>query len=147
EVVVREAYVDVQHPEPAEVVAELAPALTDRMRTREQAPPAAVVVPLLLSTGFHVGTDIAEAIDGRDALAASPLGPDPRLAEVMAQRLAEAGATEADGVVMAAAGTRDPAGQEMAHRMGRLLAEHLGREVEVGFIAAAEPSVEAAVGR
>ncbi|MGO2046956.1 MAG: uroporphyrinogen-III C-methyltransferase [Brachybacterium tyrofermentans] len=142
---VREAYVDVQSPQVAGVVADLSSVVSE-VRTREgDVPPDVVVVPLLLSTGVHVGHDIAHAVADRDAVAAGPLGPDPRLAEVMAQRLAEAGGTSADAVVMAAAGTRDPAGQAMAREMGRLLAARLGREVGVGFISAATPSVAAAV--
>ncbi|WP_087485452.1 uroporphyrinogen-III C-methyltransferase [Brachybacterium massiliense] len=147
EATVREAYVDVQTPTPAEVVAEIAPARGDGRRTREQSPPAAVVVPLLLTTGFHVGDDIAGAVADHEAVAAAPMGPDPRLAEVMADRLAEAGAHAEDAVVMAVAGTRDPAGQAMAHEMGALLSQRLGREVTVAFIAAAEPSVPDAVAR
>lgn len=65
----------------------------------------------------------------------------------MAQRLAEAGAGPGDAVVMAAAGTRDPAGQAMAREMGRLLAAHRGGEVTVAFLSAATPSVPEAVDR
>ncbi|WP_114855731.1 uroporphyrinogen-III C-methyltransferase [Brachybacterium sp. YJGR34] len=144
-VAVREAYVDVQSPELAEVVARHAP-VTAVERTREtEGAPAAVVVPLLLSTGFHVGQDVAEAVTGREALAAEPLGPDPRLAEVMAQRLAEAGAREDDIVVMAVAGTRDEAGQAMARRMSEQLGAHLGRSVGLGYISAAQPPIAEAV--
>ena len=147
EVSVREAYVDVQSPTPAEVVAELAPVRGDDRRTREQGPPAAVVVPLLLSTGLHVGEDIGDAVADHEATATGPMGPDARLADVMAQRLVEAGAGVADAVVMAVAGTRDPAGQAMAHEMGALLSARWGREVTVAFIAAAQPSVPEAIGR
>ena len=134
-----------QSPQVAGVVADLSSVVSE-VRTREgDVPPDVVVVPLLLSTGVHVGHDIAHAVADRDTIAAGPLGPDPRLAEVMAQRLAEAGGTSADAVVMAAAGNRDPAGQAIAREMGRLLAARLGREVGVGFISAATPSVAAAV--
>ncbi|GAA4526172.1 uroporphyrinogen-III C-methyltransferase [Brachybacterium paraconglomeratum] len=144
-VAVREAYVDVQSPEVSQVVAQLAPARAT-VRTREEdTPPAVVVVPLLLSTGLHVGEDIASAVAGHEALAAGPLGPDPRLAEVMEQRLQEAGAQPDDAVVMAVAGTRDRAGQEMGEQMGALLSAQLQRTVTVGFIAAAQPSVADAV--
>ncbi|GAB4095847.1 uroporphyrinogen-III C-methyltransferase [Brachybacterium horti] len=143
-VTVREAYVDVQTPAVGDVVAALAPVRAERS-TREQGPPAAVVVPLLLSTGFHVGQDVAAAVAAHDAVAAGPLGTDPRLAEVMAQRLEEAGATEQDTVVMAVAGTRDAAGRGMAEEMRSLLAARLGREVTLGFISAAEPAVPEAL--
>lgn len=142
---IREAYVDVQDPEVAAVVDAVATRTADDRRTRPETAPDAVVVPLLLSTGYHVASDIAQAVAGHAALATGPLGPDPRLAEVMAQRLEEAGLVEGDAVVMAVAGTRDRAGQAMAAQMGELLAERLGREVTLGFVAAAEPSVSAAV--
>lgn len=141
----REAYVDVQSPDLVDVVRALAPACSE-IRTREsEGTAAAVVVPLLLSTGIHVGQDIAEAVAGRDAVAAAPLGPDRRLAQVMAERLEEAGTRPDDAIVMAAAGTRDPAGQAMAEEMAALLAEHLGRPVAIAHIAAAQPSVPEAI--
>lgn len=144
-VALREAYVDVQSPELAEVVSDVAP-LRESTRTREtDQPPAAVVAPLLLSTGFHVTGDVAASIEGHDAVAAAPLGPDPRLARVMAQRLREAGLREGDAVVMAAAGTRDADGTAMAESMGTLLSEELGRAVAVGHIAAASPTIAEAV--
>ncbi|WP_425954259.1 uroporphyrinogen-III C-methyltransferase [Xylanimonas sp. McL0601] len=139
---VREAYVDVQEPHPAEVVRGLCGA--DAVSTRDGVP-RAVVVPLLLSAGFHVTSDIGAAVAGTTAVATGPLGPDPRLAQVLAERLAEAGAQADDGVVLAVAGTRDSEGREHGLAMGDLLAERLGREVTVGFVAAAKPSVPAAV--
>lgn len=142
---IREAYVDVQQPEVADVVDAHASRLTDARRTRDGAGPEAVVVPLLLSTGYHVAHDIGSAVVGHAAAAAGPLGPDPRLAQVMAERLVEAGLREGDAVVMAAAGTRKADGQKMAEQMRALLAEHLGREVALGYIAASQPSVPEAV--
>ena len=50
----------------------------------------------------------------------------------MAQRLQEAGLLPGDAVVMAVAGTRDLAGQEMGEQMGVLLSAQLQREVTVG---------------
>ena len=51
----------------------------------------AVVVPLLLSRGYHVAVDIARAAAAADAVVAPPLGPDGLLTRVLADRLAEAG--------------------------------------------------------
>lgn len=144
DVPVREAYVDVQEPAVEDAVARWAGPDADP-RTRDDAMPRAVVVPLLLSTGYHVGHDIAAAVTGQAACSTGPLGPDPRLAQVMAVRLTEAGAREEDAVVMAAAGTRDAAGQDMARHMAQLLAAELGREVTTAFIAAADPLVAEAV--
>ena len=141
----REAYVDVQSPDVSEVVASLAPARSE-VRTRdEHGETAAVVVPLLLSTGVHVAHDVAAAVRGREAVATGPLGPERRLAEVMAQRLEEAGAGPDHAVVMAAAGTRDPAGVAMARQMADMLGERLGREVTACFVAASRPGVAEAV--
>jgi sirohydrochlorin ferrochelatase len=131
---VREAYVDVQQPELPDVVA-AAPAGE-----------TAVVVPLLLSVGYHVKVDIARAVKSRPgSLAAAPLGPDPRLAALLDQRLREAGATEDDAVILAAAGSSNPnaslnveelAGQLRALRPNRILA---------AYGASAQPSVPDAV--
>ncbi|MGO2702390.1 MAG: sirohydrochlorin chelatase, partial [Cellulosimicrobium funkei] len=101
---VREAFVDVQQPEVADVVtAVVAP-------SDGGAPGDAVVVPLLLSAGFHVSVDVAAAVEDRGpgtgaAAASGPLGPDPRLVDLLAERLAEAGLRDGDAVVIAAAGS------------------------------------------
>ncbi|RZU48353.1 sirohydrochlorin ferrochelatase [Krasilnikovia cinnamomea] len=89
---VRLAYVDVQEPRVADVVAGLGGA-------------PAVVVPLLLSTGYHVRVDIGAAVEGGAAVITAPLGPDPTLVELLARRLEAAG--PADAVVLAAAGSAD----------------------------------------
>jgi sirohydrochlorin ferrochelatase len=82
---VRLSYVDVQSPRIADAVT-----------------PDSVVVPLLLSTGFHVRVDIASAAAGR-ATVAPPLGPDPVLVDVLRRRI-----PASDAVVLAAAGSSDP---------------------------------------
>jgi sirohydrochlorin ferrochelatase len=83
---VRLAYADVQQP-----------------RVADAAPDGAVVVPLLLSAGYHVRVDIARAVAGRAAVVAPPLGPDPALVASMRRHLGGA-----DAVVLAAAGSSDP---------------------------------------
>ncbi|CAM2745062.1 uroporphyrinogen-III C-methyltransferase [Actinomyces slackii] len=141
---VRESYVDVQQPTVAAAVeAACAPSAATRDESID-----GIVVPLLLSTGYHVRKDIGSAVQRRRALAADTLGPDPRLARILAERLDEAGASAQDpetGIVLAVAGTSDPQGQAQGLAMGELLAAELGRPVEVGFIAAASPTVEQAV--
>ena len=65
-----------------------------------------VVVPLLLSTGYHVKTDIFAATAGRPrTVVARQLGPDPRLTEVVHQRLA---GRDSSHVLLLAAGSSDP---------------------------------------
>ncbi|MET8152476.1 sirohydrochlorin chelatase [Actinoplanes sp. NPDC049668] len=84
---VRLAFADVQHPRVGAAIQGL----------------DAVVVPLLLSSGYHVRVDIAEAVAGAGAVATAPLGPDPVLVESLRRHI---GAS--DAVVLAAAGSSDP---------------------------------------
>ncbi|MGO4144204.1 sirohydrochlorin chelatase [Paenarthrobacter sp. YAF11_1] len=125
-----EAYVDVQEPELGGVVEGL-PEGT-----------AAVVVPLLLSTGFHIKVDVPKAIKTRpEVVAARPLGPDPRLAELLATHLRAAGLQEHDGVLLAAAGSSLPDGSVDSEEQARLLAELLPNKVRVAYGASAQPTV------
>ncbi|TKR22819.1 sirohydrochlorin chelatase, partial [Cellulomonas hominis] len=101
---VREAFVDVQEPAVGDAVAAAVAGPAG-----PGAPVAAVVAPLLLSTGVHVRHDIGAAVAGLPAVAAEPLGPDDRLAGILVERLTAAGATADDAVVLAAAGSSDPA--------------------------------------
>ena len=74
------AFVDVQPPTVVDVVAQLSGSGR-----------SAVVVPLLLSGGYHVHVDIAGAVAASDlAVAARPLGPDPRLVARLQDRLVAA---------------------------------------------------------
>jgi sirohydrochlorin ferrochelatase len=107
----------------------------------------AVLVPLLLSSGYHDRVDLPAAIAAaRPGTARAPvLGPDPRLAVALADRLREAGWRPGDAVVLAAAGSSDPAAVDAVHTQAGLLAAELGTEVGVGFGSAADPDVPAAV--
>jgi sirohydrochlorin ferrochelatase len=69
-----------------------------------------ILVPLLLSSGYHDRVDLPAAVAAtRPGTArAAVLGPDPRLAVALADRLAEAGHRPGDAVVLAAAGSSDP---------------------------------------
>lgn len=134
----REAFVDVQEPEVADVVAEVLTEGEDR---------SAVVVPLLLSGGYHVHVDIAKAVAehrGR-AVAAPALGPDHRIVSVLADRLAEVGVRDEDAVVVAAAGSSDPRSAEAVEEVARELAQVHPGPVTVGYGSAAHPRVPAAV--
>lgn len=125
-----EAYVDVQEPELGGVVEGL-PEGTD-----------AVVVPLLLSTGFHIKVDVPKAIKSRpEVVAARPLGPDPRLAELLATHLRAAGLEENDGVLLAAAGSSLPDGSIDSEEQARLLGGLLPNKVRVAYGASAQPTV------
>ncbi|WP_343999130.1 sirohydrochlorin chelatase [Streptomyces thermocarboxydovorans] len=115
----------------------------------------AVLVPLLLSRGYHVKRDIpdmAARAAARTRLAPA-LGPHPLLAEALHARLAEAGwRTPADGatrrrsaVVLAAAGSRDPDSRAGTARTARLLAGRLGVPVVAAYATTAAPTVPEAV--
>jgi len=105
----------------------------------------AVVVPLLLSSGYHLAADIADAASSAGALVAGPLGPDDLLLTVLTVRLAEAGVPAGTSVVLAAAGSSDPAAAGDVARQADLLAAELGVPVLGAFATAAEPTVPAAV--
>jgi sirohydrochlorin ferrochelatase len=132
------AFVDVQPPTVADVVAELA--ATGR---------PTVVVPLLLSGGYHVRVDIAGAVAGTErAVAARPLGPDPRLVEVLRDRLVEARADPDDprtAVVLAAAGSSDPRSVADVENTADLLQRGWAGPVTTAYGSAAQPTVPAAV--
>ena len=95
----------------------------------------AVVVPLLLSTGFHVRRDIPAAVAvgrGPRVVVAPPLGPDRALAVALADRLREAGHVRGP-VVLAAAGSRDPAAARQVGRMARMLGSYVGETVHAAY--------------
>lgn len=64
-----------------------------------------VVVPVLLSAGYHVVDDIPATARGR-ARVARHLGPDPVLTQVLVERLAAADGTSADSVALVASPSR-----------------------------------------
>ncbi|GAA1353792.1 sirohydrochlorin chelatase [Streptomyces beijiangensis] len=115
----------------------------------------AILVPLLLSRGYHVKHDLPEAAATAPRLhtrTAAPLGPHPLLVEALYARLVEAGWNTADsaarstGVVLAAAGSRDPASAADVRRTAAMLSERLGGvPVLPGYASAASPTVPEAV--
>ena len=107
-----------------------------------------VVVPVLLSAGYHVNVDVTHAVAaaGRAGIRASrPLGPDPVLAEVLTDRLTEAGADD-HAVVLAAAGSSDPRAATDVEQMAELLAARLGRAVTAAYATASEPAITDVIG-
>lgn len=153
DVTVRLGHVDVQQPDVAASLAGL-----------EGMP--VVIVPLLLSAGYHVRVDLRKQSAHRDDVTITPaLGPDPRLAELLAERLAEIDAStssatgvrgaatgdsgsavgNAQDIVLAVAGSSDERANDDCREVGRMLGGLLQRNVHVGFLAAAEPRLGAAV--
>jgi sirohydrochlorin ferrochelatase len=122
---------------------------------------ACVVVPLLLTAAYHGKTDIPALLaDARTALPrldvryAGTLGPDPLLLAALGRRLAEAGGvSSASGasragtsVVLAAAGSSDPAANAtIAALAARWQADGGWRRVVPAYASAASPSPGEAV--
>jgi sirohydrochlorin ferrochelatase len=104
-----------------------------------------VIVPLLLSTGYHLRTDIANAATAAGAQVADRLGPDLLLVTALAGRLAQAGVPDGTPVVLAAAGSSDPAAEADVQEQAVLLAERLAVPVVPAYAAAGRPRVPAAV--
>lgn len=134
---VRLGHVDVEQPDVPATFASLEPG------------EPAVVVPLLLSAGYHVHVDLAEAVEAatsdRSVTLARALGPDDRLAQVLLRRLVEAGLRDGDHVVLAVAGSSDRRAVGDCHDMAGRLAVASGRDVSIGFLSAAEPRLPDAV--
>jgi sirohydrochlorin ferrochelatase len=102
--------------------------------------PEAIVVPALLTNGYHAHIDVPTRA-GRARIAA-PLGPDPRLALAMADRLREAGWRGEHPVVLAAAGSVDERALDDARAAARALARELDVTVRTGFIGSGEPRLD-----
>lgn len=133
---VTQTYVDVQHPQVSARLASLPPGRP------------AIVVPLLLSGGYHTSVDIAQAVSGRPHTVAAPcLGPDPRLVPLLSRRIREAGGRAGDSVVLAAAGSSDPRSLADVEAMAAQLATQWPGPVSIGYGSIASPSVTEAVAK
>ncbi|WP_245204829.1 sirohydrochlorin chelatase [Kitasatospora sp. RG8] len=127
-----------------------APSLPEALARLSEGEPA-VLVPLLLGTGYHLRVDIPGALAAArlpHVRLAPSLGPDPLLAAVLADRLAGSGRPPGAGpVVLAAAGSSDPAAAADTRRTARLLAARLGdgRPVVPAYLSAARPTPHEAV--
>ncbi|WP_329350970.1 sirohydrochlorin chelatase [Streptomyces sp. NBC_01261] len=124
--------------------------------TLAQLPTAeAILVPLLLSRGYHVKQDIPELAAKAQARTrvAPPLGPHPLLVETLYDRLVQAGwrtrmddrTRRASAVVLAAAGSRDPESKLDTNRTAHLLADRLGVPVIPAYASAATPTIPEAI--
>jgi sirohydrochlorin ferrochelatase len=104
---------------------------------------------LLLSGGYHVHVDIANAVAAAEGtVSARPLGPDPRLAEVLLDRLVGAGADPSDpltAVVLAAAGSSDARAVADVEDTADQLQRSWAGAVTTGYGSAAQPTVPEAV--
>jgi sirohydrochlorin ferrochelatase len=128
------SFVDVLGPTPSEVVASMSG--------------PTIMVPAFLSRGYHVTTDLpahVEASGHPNVTVTEALGPGPQLVRVLADRLVESGWRRDDSVILAAAGTSDPAAQRDLHMMATWLSATTGSRVELGFAAIGTPRVADAV--
>lgn len=96
----------------------------------------AVVVPLLLSAGFHICSDIPGRADAAMRLAPS-LGPDPVIAAVQVERLQQAGAIPGTPVTMVATGSRHGGAQEDLELARQLLQQAWGAPVRLASMTGA----------
>jgi sirohydrochlorin ferrochelatase len=111
-----------------------------------------VLVPLLLSGGYHVHVDIGAEVDRHPSqlTAARALGPDPVLADILADRLNDLGSAEnsdhpdrpgnldrVDHVVLAAAGSSDPRALADCTATAAQLSARIERSVSVGYVSGA----------
>ncbi|MEY9966448.1 sirohydrochlorin ferrochelatase [Streptacidiphilus sp. MAP12-16] len=114
-----------------------------------------VALPLLLNHAFHARSDIpgvlaeAAARNPRLIIRQGPvLGPSPLLLDALDRRLAEAGVdpSAGTGIVLAAAGSSDPAANAVTRRVAAAWQSLRGwAGVEVAHASAAPPRVAAAV--
>jgi sirohydrochlorin ferrochelatase len=125
---------------------------------QEPSGPGVVVLPLLLTAAYHSGTDIpallataAAQLPGLRVSYGQPLGPHPGLLRALERRLAEAGQDLARGarhtaVVLAAAGSSDPAANAVITRMAADWQASRGwQAVRPAFASAARPDPAEAV--
>jgi len=127
-----ETYVDVQQPQVDEVVGSVGR--------------PTVIVPLLLSPGFHTAVDIGRAAASRDGVVATgTLGPHPLLVEALEERLERAGVRSGDHVVLAASGSSRPEAAVRVEQVRAALDARVDTPVTVGFAYGARPTVAEAV--
>ena len=141
---IHETFVDVQQPQVAEVLSEAVAADPSGSFT---------VVPLLLSTGYHVRQDITDAVlaikaESPAAIEVTPaLGPSSELIDLLYQRLRETGWTADDIAVLAVAGSSDEAAVEECRLVHAILrdaiqSQHPNAVIELAFLSAAEPKLK-----
>jgi sirohydrochlorin ferrochelatase len=134
---IQTAFVDLLGPTPSEALSSAAD--TDR---------PAIVVPAFLSRGYHVRTDLPAhvAASGHPDVTITPaLGPSPHIVRIVAAQMAKCGWRPNDSVILAAAGTSDPAASSDLRTTASLLSALTGSRVRLAFAATGEPSARAAV--
>ena len=95
-----------------------------------------VVLPLLLSTGYHLRQDLPAAVAGAGGpvVLGRSLGPHALLADAQVDQLRSAGAEPGRPLVMVAAGSSDALATRDLDRAGELLARAWGAPVRVATL-------------
>ncbi|MED5813081.1 sirohydrochlorin chelatase [Mycolicibacterium sp. 050232] len=125
-----------------------APNLTEVLPEVE---PGAVVVPLLLGSAYHARIDIPELIagSGAEVTQADVLGDDPRLLQVVRERLTGVGVSRFDadlGVILAGVGSSHPTANARTAALAATLSEGTRwTGTHVAFATGQTPSLPEAV--
>ena len=112
------------------------------------APGPVVAVPLLLSVGVHVRSDLPGFVAGsgrRDVALGGALGPHPLLAAAQVDRLRTAGARPGQPLVLVAAGSSDPEALADLDAAAAHLADAWGTTVRVATLTGRGSRVEQVV--
>lgn len=107
-----------------------------------------VVVPALLSAGYHVHVDIPRVLRGRsDAVVTPALGPDRMLSEILVLRLGEGrSGAPANSVVLVATGSSDASARADVEAAAADLEKQLQRPVRACFMSGPSADLDAALG-
>lgn len=132
---VRHSFLDLSTPGTGQVLAELADAGCRHV----------VAVPLLLTAAYHSRVDVPQVLalapPGMVVRPAGVLGPHPLLVDAMIRRLGPA--RDCDAVVLAAAGSSDPAAIASVGRVAAMLGQRYGRPCLPGLVSASPGVAEA----
>lgn len=101
---------------------------------------SAIIVPLLLTHGFHLATDVRAVAYENGFETSEPLGPDSKLIDLLNLRLKQAGTPDDASIILAAAGSKDKASNKDVELVAQALSRLRGVTVKVGFIGSAMPN-------
>lgn len=106
----------------------------------------AVVVPLLLGSGYHVTVDVPAVVrsHGRIAVTAA-LGPDPAVVTALTDRVREVVDGRVGAVVLCAAGSGRPRARAQARLAALALGHRLGTRTTTAFLSGAGTGVPEAL--
>lgn len=105
-------------------------------RVMQESDEPTVVVPLLLSSGYHLRVDLPAAVAqaGSTVRLGGPLGPHPLLARAQADRLNHAGHQPGQPVLMVAAGSNDETSLPDLEQARQHLADELAVPVRLATL-------------